>query len=232
MRSPLLSTGLGLALAASLSVDSAPAAETVVTVVKVAKPWYVPTFFITKKFRDTIPQYRAIDGLQFKYYTHTRDGKFGGIYLWRDAAAAEAWFTPQWFQRVREQRGVEGHVVRFDAVEILENAPVTNAEGNSIATIVTIPIPAGVTRAQLAAGFRQSLPEYRTVPGLLRKYFVLTSDGKFGGVYLWRDAAAAAAHFTGARRAQASARDGAEPQIEYFDVPVLTPGKDAPSPRP
>ncbi len=214
-----------LGLLAPAAPLAAEPAFPVVTIVKVAKPWYAPGFLLVSKFRDTIPQYEAIPGLHLKIYTLSRDGAFGGIYLWQDRTAAEAWFNAAWFQRVREQRGVEGRVQYLEAPVVLDNVSEgtpTTADGRTVASLVTIPVPVGVSRAQLIAGFRQALPIYRQVPGLLRKYFILTADGKFGGVYLWKDESSARAHYSEAWQAEAKKRYGTAPTVEFFDAPVLT----------
>ena len=89
----------------------------------------------------------------------------------------------------------------FDAPVVLDNTPggtPMSAESSAVSTIVTIPIPAGVDRDRLVAEFRAAVPQYRKVAGLLRKYFIVTDDGKFGGVYLWSDQAAAERWFSAA----------------------------------
>ncbi len=223
-----LPAAVALGFLSTSSTAAAAPTTPVVTLVKVAKPWYVPGFILVGKFRETIPQYEAIPGLKFKIYTLSRDGAFGGIYLWRDRAAAEAWFNEAWFQRVRTQRGVEGRVQYFEAPVILDNVPAgtaTPADGRTVTSLVTIPIPAGVTREQISAGFRQAVPVYHKVPGLLRKYFILTADGKFGGIYLWKDEQAARVHYSDAWRAEAQKRYGASPTVEFFEAPVLTPSR-------
>lgn len=88
-----------------------------------------------------------------------------------------------------------------------------------VATIVVIKTPAGITRPVLEAGFKQALPVYEKIPGLLRKFFIANEDS-FGGMYLWKDRASADAWYTAAWRAKAKATYGSEPQLTYFDSPV------------
>ena len=53
----------------------------VAVVVKVPTPWYAPKFFVTSKMRDTIPQYQAIAGLNFKAFSFAKaDRHYGGVY--------------------------------------------------------------------------------------------------------------------------------------------------------
>ena len=52
----------------------------VAVVVKVPTPWYAPRFFVTGKMRDTIAQYQAMPGLNFKAFSFARaDGHYGGL---------------------------------------------------------------------------------------------------------------------------------------------------------
>jgi hypothetical protein len=70
---------------------------------------------------------------------------------------------------------------------LVDNQPsgtAANARSAGVATLVTITSPAGVTRARLVQGFQAAVREYKAVSGLLRKYFVLTDDARFGGVFV------------------------------------------------
>jgi Putative mono-oxygenase ydhR len=143
----------------------------VVSIVTVPKPWYAPRALVTSKMRDTQPQYELLAGLQYKIYTFWQtDSQFGGIYLWNDHASAQDWFNPAWFERVRQERGVEGVVRYVDAPVVLDNKK-TPSQAGQVATFVMIPIPAGVTREKLVAEFNAAVPTYQRIPGLLRKYF-------------------------------------------------------------
>ncbi len=88
-----------------------------------------------------------------------------------------------------------------------------------VAAIVTIKTPPGITRPMLDGGFKQAVPVFEKIPGLIRKYFIANGDS-FGGMYLWKDRASAEAWFSDAWRAKARANYGSEPQLNYFDAPV------------
>ena len=98
-------------------------AAPVLVVVKVARPWYTPNFVIRSRMRDTIPNYAALPGLTFKYFSIADDGAFGGIYLWHDALAAQAWFTPAWFANVEQSRGSPANVRTFDVTSVEDTVP-------------------------------------------------------------------------------------------------------------
>ncbi len=87
-----------------------------------------------------------------------------------------------------------------------------------VATIVVVKTPPGVTRAMIEEGFAKAVPTYKKVPGLLRKYFTVNATG-FGGMYLWKNRAAAEAWYSPEWRARAKALYGVDPELTYFDTP-------------
>jgi hypothetical protein len=51
--------------------------------------------------KATAHSYQGVPGLIRKYYGLTEDGaSLVGIYLWQNRAAADAFYTPDWIQRV------------------------------------------------------------------------------------------------------------------------------------
>ena len=88
--------------------------------------------------------------------------------------------------------------------------------------IVLFDLPAGMTRAQVIENFHATAPHWRANPDLIRKNYLYDPDGnRGGGVYLWRDRAAAARWHDDGWRAMAKSRYGAGPRIEIFETPVL-----------
>ena len=155
---------------ARLALRETPGAA--VTVVQVKSPWYAPRGFIVRKFRDAVPEFQALDGLERKQFSFAQNGDYGGIYTWSRRADAEAWFGPQWHERVRRQRGVDG-AVRFIAVtEGLVAPPERGAfEGPMVVTIAP-----------------DTLERYRESAGLLAAY-----AGEGLVISTWRDRQAAEA---------------------------------------
>lgn len=100
-----------------------------------------------------------------------------------------------------------------------------------IVAVVKIPIPQGVTRAQVVAGMAKSIPEYEKLPGLVRKYYTLTDDGKYGGIYLFENRKAAEDHFNDDWRANILKTRGAPAEVTYFDVPIVIEGPAAQKPQ-
>ena len=93
-----------------------------------------------------------------------------------------------------------------------------------VAVVVTIAIPPGFPRDKVVALMQQSVPQYQAIPGLARKFFTLSDDGKFGGIYLWRSRTEAQAWFSDAWRAKAASTYGTAPEVSYFDVPIVIEG--------
>ena len=237
--SPIIAEGTtAIALAGGISTagaDVSPAANAsqaagpvpVVVIVRVPKPWYAPRSVVVGKMRDTTPEYAKLPGLVFKAFSFERDSSdFGGIYFWRDRVSAEAWFNPAWFDRVRKERGAEARVRMFDAPVSVDNTiggTPGDSKSKAVGTLVEIPIPAGVSRDRLSAEFTAAVPTYQKVPGLLRKHFIISTNGTFGGVYLWKDEASARAWFDETWHARVVKTYGHDAKIEWFDTPILLP---------
>jgi hypothetical protein len=221
--------GATLAVAQPIGGAGFDAASAVAVIVKVPKPWYAPRSVVISRMRDTLAQYDALPGLAFKAYSLAQaDGQYGGIYLWKDLAAARAHFSPAWFERVEKERGSKGEVRFFEVPVVIDNVAggtPLSTDSAAVATLVTIAVPAGVSRARLVQEFQASMPAYRQVSGLLRKYYLLSDDGRFGGIYLWQDAASAAAWFNDAWKERVRKSYGGDALIEWFATPILLPSK-------
>ena len=207
--------------ASAYATDSA-----VAVIVKVPKPWYAPRFVVVGKMRETIPQYQALPGLAFKAFSFAQaGGQFGGIYLWKDLASARAWFAPAWFARVQQERGVAADVRFFEVLAAIDNTPggtPADPESSSVTTLSTWPLPAGLDKSSLAQQFQSGLAADRGVPGLLRRYFVVTEQGRYGHISLWRHKDSARAASGGGKPGGAQSPD-TDAVVEWFDTPILLP---------
>ena len=205
--------------------------EPVVVIVRIPTPRFAPKWLVRRKMRETIGLYRSIPGLAYKIFTiESQSGDFGGVYYWNSRAEADAWFNDDWFDRVRRERGSEPFVRIWDAPLTIDNVdggtPAAQGGGH-VVTLVEIPIPDGVTNDLLHAGFAGAEPEYRNVPGLLRKHFVFSDNSTFGGVYLWDDKSSADAWFNDTWRSRILERYGHPAVIERFAAPILLPSDRA-----
>ncbi len=92
----------------------------------------------------------------------------------------------------------------------------------AVTAIVRFALPEGKTPEAAKAAFEASAPLYRGVQGLIRKYYLLSEDGRTGGgVYLFDTREDAERLYDAAWRAGIRERLGAEPEIEYFESPVI-----------
>jgi hypothetical protein len=76
-------------------------------------------------------------------------------------------------------------------------------------------------RAEVVARFKDSVPHYKDIPGLVRKYYTLGDDGACGGFYEFKTRAHAEAFFTEAWKDGMQARLGDRPRVTYFAAPVV-----------
>ena len=198
----------------------------VVVIVKVPKPWYAPRTVVMGKMQGTLPEYARLNGLAFKAFSFERQsGDYGGVYYWRDAASAQAWFNPAWFERVKKDRGADGQVRFLEAPLSIDNTPggtPANTDSTAVVTVVDITTPAGITRERLNAEFAAAVPLYQKIPGLLRKHFTVSSS-TFGGVYVWKDDTSAKNWFNTTWHERVRKTYGQDAKVEWFDTPILLP---------
>ena len=91
-----------------------------------------------------------------------------------------------------------------------------------IVAIVNFQLPPDVTAEQARKLYADSAPKYRAMKGLVRKYYLWDADKRIGGgVYLWESRAAADAVYTAEWKAYIKERYGREPEITFFDAPVI-----------
>ena len=91
-----------------------------------------------------------------------------------------------------------------------------------ITTIVQIKGPTPMSLDKARAVFTSTAPRYREVPGLIRKYYLLSEDGNTaGGVYLWESRGAAEAMYNPEWYAFIRDKYEVDPQVTYFESPVV-----------
>jgi hypothetical protein len=94
-----------------------------------------------------------------------------------------------------------------------------------ITAVVRFRLPQGTTREDAKALFEKSAPNYRGVPGLVRKYY-LYGDGTGGGVYLWTSRETAERFYSEAWKNSIAQRFGAPPEIQFYETPVIVDNAD------
>lgn len=91
-----------------------------------------------------------------------------------------------------------------------------------ITVLVQFNLPNSMTREQIEAAFSEASTMFYGIPGLIRKYFLLSEDGKTaGGMYLWNSYSDADRFYTESYKQMILTRYGSEPSITYFDSPVI-----------
>ncbi|GEO17717.1 monooxygenase [Microvirga aerophila] len=90
-----------------------------------------------------------------------------------------------------------------------------------ITAIVRFPLPHGLSPEEVKSAYEHSAPQFRGAPGLIRKYYLHGADRTGGGVYLWESREAAERVYSDAWRQRIADRFGAQPEIEYFDTPLV-----------
>jgi hypothetical protein len=91
-----------------------------------------------------------------------------------------------------------------------------------ITSITRFQLPPGVPAEAIKNSYREVAPKFKNPPGLLRKYFLISEDGKIGGgVYLWNSIEEARTFSEGVIRPMIREKFKLEASIEYFEVPVV-----------
>jgi Putative mono-oxygenase ydhR len=90
-----------------------------------------------------------------------------------------------------------------------------------LTSITRFPFPVGTQVEEMRKAFEEFAPFFSTLPGLVRKYFLIAEDGQSGGgVYLWESLADAKV-FESQLRQMVREHFGVEPSITYFETPVI-----------
>jgi hypothetical protein len=95
-----------------------------------------------------------------------------------------------------------------------------------ITAVVQFKLSTPVSLDEAQKMFESTAPKYRNLPGLVRKYYLRSEDG---GVYLWQSLADAEKVYSGERRARVKLLYGSEPDIQWFDTPVIVDNTTGPA---
>lgn len=123
-RKSLLAAALALPILTGSATAEPVSNDKLVAVVVVAKiPPGAPRAKVEEGILASVPTYQKIPGLIRKVFTVNEDS-YGGLYVWANRAAAEAWFTPEFIAKVKARSGVEPQITYFDSpVQIDNRAP-------------------------------------------------------------------------------------------------------------
>lgn len=91
-----------------------------------------------------------------------------------------------------------------------------------ITTIVQFNVSEPIELEEAKKLFSGTAPKYVKVQGLIRKYYLLSNDGKTaGGVYLWKSEEDAEKFYTQDWKEFILEKYGSNPIITYFNSPVI-----------
>lgn len=91
----------------------------------------------------------------------------------------------------------------------------------STTCLIRFPLPDSMSAEQARARFRAVAKDFANPEGLLRKYFLLTEDGRTSvGIYVWATRENAAAFNEETLRGRIRGVYGVEPEIEYLETIV------------
>jgi heme-degrading monooxygenase HmoA len=78
------------------------------------------------------------------------------------------------------------------------------------------------TPEKARAAFQESAPRFFHMPGLIRKYFLLSEDGtSAASVYLWESRISAEGFFTEEWKEFIQGKYGYLPTVTYYECPVV-----------
>jgi hypothetical protein len=90
-----------------------------------------------------------------------------------------------------------------------------------ITAVVRFSLPKDTSRDEARAMFEKSAPNYRGVPGLVRKYYLYGEEGVGGGVYLWNSRDAAEQFYSDAWKNAVAQRVGSRPEVLLYETPII-----------
>src|SRR5207245_9724693 len=89
-----------------------------------------------------------------------------------------------------------------------------------ITTLVQFQLSSPVLLAEATQRFEATAPKYQKLPGLIRKYYIRSEDGRVvGGVYLWQTRQAAERVYSAEWRERVDKLYGTKPTITWFGHP-------------
>jgi|SRR5208337_1218327 len=91
-----------------------------------------------------------------------------------------------------------------------------------ITVIVQFKLPQPITREVARQTFLSTAPKYKDLPGLIRKYYILSQDGSTaGGIYLWKSREDAERFYTQEWKSFVREKYGTDASLTYCECPVV-----------
>ena len=169
--------------------------STTLTITKVKKPWYAWRSLVAGKMEKSIPEYKAINGLNQKLYSFTEDHKqFGGIYLWTTEKDAKTWFNQAWYDITEKKYGQKGIVDFYTVQEINSFAEFQSQNGHYWCVLTPSDIDIVIPKS---------------TAGIIQKIRLKNAAGTLFYLTVWLNKASANQFFKGKNL-----------KNEYFDSPI------------
>jgi hypothetical protein len=103
--------------------------------------------------------------------------------------------------------------------------------GHRAAVVVRVKMPWSAPRFLVRGKFREVLGDYEALAQLEAKYFSISDDRRFGGLYLWTSREAAESHFNQAWFERVRHQRGVEGDVQVLDAPYVVEGSALPQGR-
>jgi hypothetical protein len=88
--------------------------------------------------------------------------------------------------------------------------------------IVNYELASSMTLERVRDYYEQAVPKFEQMPGLIRKYFMLSEDGKIGGsVYLWESRDLAVNFHNEEWMEFIRGKYGNRPSVTIFECPII-----------
>lgn len=113
--------GLSVALCTGAIAQDKPDPVPVATLVTVKTPPGISRSLLEEEFKRASPIYEKIPGLIRKYFILNANS-FGGMYLWKDRASAEAWYSAAWRAKAKANYNSEPELSWFEVPVQVDNS--------------------------------------------------------------------------------------------------------------
>lgn len=219
MRRFIIFTSCLSLLVALVGCTATPKTSLVAVLVEIPRPAAIADEQITSAFVESVQEFRAVAGLQRKYFTFS-DDVFGGVYLWDSRSDAVTFFSDEWHTRIQDTYGESAKLTWFEVVEKQPSAAHEKAGRDGVVSVVRISAPWYAPNGMIRDRMAQALPEYANIAGLDYKYFTIATGRKLGGIYLWEDAEAAQRFYSDTWHQRIQERYGEAADLKFYSAPV------------
>ena len=77
---------------------------------------------LVEKFTETVNTFHSVPGLIRKYYCVSADNdRVTSVMLWESREAADAYYTPDWYEMAKERWGAPERCMSYDTPIVVDN---------------------------------------------------------------------------------------------------------------